>query len=366
MATIVTLGSATQDIFLLHPNDMSIKRYVVDRAVCIDEGTKNEIDSVHYGIGGGAVNTAVALHRLGHQVAPFCMLCNDEAGKFILHELQAQGISTQGITVHEHYATGISCIITCDTCDSALLVYRGANSYVGEKFATGMRSFNSMGTNPFWYCGPVSGDAAVALGAFLATIRPHVASIAVNPSAFQLGIGYPDFQTVLPHVDIMMCNTREARMLAVHIESQDVGTVVFHNHYEDDQLPRLIRSFFGTLTLVHFAEHVMQQGPRIVVITDGAHGVYVVNASHVYFHPAFSVNILNTVGAGDAFSATFFGYLIEGETIMSALARAMLNSAAVIHNLDATSGLLSTEELQKRYEHQGVGEIQEFSYEVLH
>lgn len=363
MATIVTLGSATHDIFLLRPNEHQIKRYVVDHAICMDEGTKNAIEKIHYAIGGGAINAAVSLHNLGHEVVPCCMVGCDDAGKFIIRELRNKGISTDAIFCDEEHSTGISCIITCHGCDSILLVYRGANNYIEHNFTRLLHEAKSLLSVPFWYCGPISGDAAVQLSGFLATIRPLAKLIAINPGAFQLGAGCEQFMLALPYIDIIMLNAREARTLAHHMPHGPTSTVTLHDHYDYGSVPPLMRSLSQDESMISFARSVMHYGPRIIVITDGAHGAYVIDEHHVYFHPSLSVDVLNTVGAGDAFSSTFFSYLIEGETIASALSRAMINSAAVLCSVDATDGLLTAQELQKRYERQGTGNVLEFTYE---
>jgi sugar/nucleoside kinase (ribokinase family) len=365
MVKIVTLGSATKDIFLLRPNENQIKRYVLDHTICISEGTKNNVEQIHYAIGGGAINASVALRQLGHEVFPCCRVGNDDAGNFVVQELQQKGISTQAICCDEEHPTGISCIISCCGSDSILLVYRGVNNYLAGNFNKLLCEWKDLIGIPFWYCGPLSGDAAIQFSHLLTTIRPNVTTIAVNPSSFQLGVGYEHFRPALPNIDIIMLNTREARILAESLPNTTLPPVEIHDHYDSPGIPLLMQRFYRQDTVLTFARRVMQHGPQVIVITDGAHGVYVIDKHHVYFHPSFSLNVLNTVGAGDAFGSTFFAYLIIGEPIVSALSRAMINSAAVLYSIDSTSGLLTAQELQKRYELQGSGQVQEFMYEII-
>lgn len=371
MAEMVTLGSATQDIFLLRPDREHLKRYVTDHhELVMDEGAKVNVQGVHYALGGGALNAAVALQQLGNTVTPWCMVGNDAAGNFIVHELEKMRISTQAIMRSGEHSTGVTCIITCESCDALLLVYRGANSFADRTFScphdcVAHDLAKKLYTTPYWYCAPLSGEAAVHSAQLFQYVRPHVKGLAVNPSAFQLGPGFAQFREALPFVDVFICNAREARILAEHSEHSGAPLpVTLHTADEyDDPLPSLLQHFHPASSLVNLARGVLARGPRVMIITDGAHGAYVVDSTTVYFHPAASAAFLNTVGAGDAFGSTFFSYVIGGETIPSALARAMINSAAVLQGLDAQAGLLSAEELQRRYERRGTSLVRQFSYE---
>ena len=83
-------------------------------------------------------------------------------------------------------------------------------------------------------------------------------------------------------------------------------------------------------------------------MTDGSSGVYVATRKKLYFHPALNVkNIVNTLGAGDAFGSSFCGAIYIGKPIETALSYGTINSASVIQFHDAKSGLLAHNELLK-------------------
>lgn len=66
-------------------------------------------------------------------------------------------------------------------------------------------------------------------------------------------------------------------------------------------------------------------GPPVVVVKQGANGCYVVTKNETVHHPGFDIDVVDTVGAGDAFGATFVaGYLRGGDwRECAALANAM-------------------------------------------
>ena len=89
-------------------------------------------------------------------------------------------------------------------------------------------------------------------------------------------------------------------------------------------------------------------GPKVVVVTDGARGVYVATEKQVLFHPSLSVDVIDTLGAGDAFGSCFVGALRRGLSCEEALRCGIVNSASVIGFMGAKPGLLSYDEVEKR------------------
>jgi sugar/nucleoside kinase (ribokinase family) len=99
----------------------------------------------------------------------------------------------------------------------------------------------------------------------------------------------------------------------------------------------------------YFSE-IHQRGPRIIVVTNGAEGVYVATEETIYFHKSIPTDVINTVGAGDAFGSTFFGMLMQGADIQKAIAYGVINSSAALVGPDAQSSLLTRHELDQRYQ----------------
>jgi fructokinase len=68
---------------------------------------------------------------------------------------------------------------------------------------------------------------------------------------------------------------------------------------------------------------------KMVVLTMGIHGSYVVTPSEISFMPTPVVNVVDTVGAGDSFTAAFVASLLNGKHIPIAHANAVEVSAYV-------------------------------------
>jgi sugar/nucleoside kinase (ribokinase family) len=68
----------------------------------------------------------------------------------------------------------------------------------------------------------------------------------------------------------------------------------------------------------------------------------------IYFHPSLPINVVSTIGAGDAFGSCFVASIVQGKTIEQAMLRGIINSGSVLGFLAAKTGLLTTQALEKK------------------
>ncbi len=130
MKNVLTIGSATKDVFMAYPQAQTIALNLHEgqRSFLIfEDGKKVELDGLEYHTGGGATNTAVGFKRLGHHVSTFFKIGNDEEGTYIVASLADSGVDTTHIIVADGVATATSYIIPTQSGDRVILVYRGAN-----------------------------------------------------------------------------------------------------------------------------------------------------------------------------------------------------------------------------------------------
>jgi sugar/nucleoside kinase (ribokinase family) len=104
--------------------------------------------------------------------------------------------------------------------------------------------------------------------------------------------------------------------------------------------------------LRHYFAEILKRGPKIAVVTNGKEGVYVAHTvahtNELLFHPSLPAEVVNTLGAGDAFGSGFVGALLQDLSVEQALVQGLVQATAVISVLDAQSGLLSADELKRR------------------
>ena len=94
----LTVGGAMIDTIAVIANER-IERMTMRNAdtsfLLLEEGRKNEADDVSTHCGGGAVNAAVALARLGCDVSALVKLGQDARAETILARLAHEGVSTR-------------------------------------------------------------------------------------------------------------------------------------------------------------------------------------------------------------------------------------------------------------------------------
>lgn len=72
-----------------------------------------------------------------------------------------------------------------------------------------------------------------------------------------------------------------------------------------------------------------QYGLKILILTCGINGSYVFTPGNVSFQPTPKVEVADTVGAGDSFTAAFIASILQGRSVAEAHARAVRTSAFV-------------------------------------
>ncbi len=86
----------------------------------------------------------------------------------------------------------------------------------------------------------------------------------------------------------------------------------------------------------------LDQGPRLVVVKDGARGATATATTGTAHAPAVPVHPVDPVGAGDAFAAGFLSGLLSGRTVEQAMAEANAVAALVVAAPGDTEGLPDT------------------------
>jgi ribokinase len=351
MKKIVTIGGGMQDIFPEYKPIESLHVHTKEEDlsyVCIPAGRKIELTDIVYHCGGGATNSAVSFTRAGFEVEAFIKIGNDKAGDFIVEKLTKENVSTAHIVRTNDAPTGQSFIIPGPQGNNAVLVYRGANITLKKEELpeSVIQQANQL------YITSLSGPAAPLLIPITQLAKKHNVSVAVNPGTSQLHAGAQFLKDALNRINILILNSYEAELLMTSLKtttlSQDIPA-------SNEPLPELLTKTIGSatthFTLKQFFNTVHASGPEIIVVTNGAEGVYASDTKNIYFHPSIKVTIMSTLGAGDAFGSCFVAQLNNNKSIEDALRMGVLNSSSVIQHIGAQTGLLTNDEIEKAYMH---------------
>lgn len=325
------------------------------------QGAKIEVTDLHYAVGGGAANTAVGMRRLGHQLKAYFCIGDDKAGETIQKHLQAEGVSLDHLEIIEKGVTATSFIIPSIEGNHVVFVYKGVNKQLSAK------NFYAelIPTLDYLFFGPLSGSGRELLSCFAATAKKQGVTVVANPGMGQLAHEPEKFIEQLPCIDYLIVNAREAETMLKALSQSANKASVSHGLCRiplsnarpcptckpssgEQRMPCLI---------LEYMREVIQRGPSALVVTNGTEGVYVATRSTMYFHPSLHVKPVSALGAGDAFSSGFIGALAHNKSLEEAIVYGVINASSVIQSLDAQEGLLTLEELEKRADKQGLGEL---------
>jgi ribokinase len=236
--------------------------------------------------GGKGANQAVAAARLGISTQMVGRLGGDDFGRQLRQGLQAAGVQTDGILVDEEANSGVAVIAVDDAGENNIIIVAGANGRVSQQDVERLTNL-------------LPGAAALLLQLEI----PLPAVLAAAQAARQAGVRVildpaPARTDIPPElyslVDMITPNEIEA--------SQLVGFAV------DDQE-----------TATKASVELRQRGVGTVIVKLGAQGVLCAEAEETFFVPAFSVQAVDTVAAGDAFNGGLAAALAEGHSLRQAV-----------------------------------------------
>ncbi len=332
MFDIITIGTATKDVFLTSPlfrvlRDLKhLKKlgFPTGRAQCLAMGSKIEISQPVFTTGGGATNTAFTFSRQGLKTATLVKLGNDDSARQIIKELKKQKI-TPLITQAKNSATAFSVIILTLGGERTILVYRGAS----EKLNTKELPLKKLQA-PWIYISP--GDIPfLVIKKIFDYFFKNKTQIAFNPSKYFLDMGFNKLTPLLKKAKVVILNREEA----AYLTGLDY---------------RKEKEIFKKLDKIV---------PGIAAITDGNRGVIVSDGHHTYSAGVFKERkIVDRTGAGDAFASGFVAGLIQRKekcekgfcqpnNIGYAIRLGSANATSVIEKVGAKEGILTEKKFKK-------------------
>lgn len=351
-ATIDVMASVdTQNIELITMHN-STTSYLM-----MEQGRKVETAHIDNYIGGGATNAAVAMARMGHETGTVLKIGTDLEGDRVLAKLQAEGIDCRHVLRTDERGTGKSIIVCSHDRNAGIFVHRGANTLFEEDdFSPEMFAGRDL-----VYVSTLSSGSAERYVQIIKMAKEAGAFVVSNPGIRQLRNRCPQILEACPYIDLLAINAQEAAALAQGLGGDIVPAEL---RREDENLPKLIRHGLGEkdfhVPLGAFCKTLHEKGVGHVLITNGAEGAYVSNGKAVLFRPAIKCEVASTIGAGDAFNATFATALADKQSLFTALNMAAVNAASVARALDAQTGLLDGDKLKKRILSMDVSKILSF------
>jgi sugar/nucleoside kinase (ribokinase family) len=266
------------------------------------------VDEIRITAAGTAGGTALTLRKLGADVCSAGAIGTDAAGDMLLMLLQRAGIDTGQLVRRGDVQTSASVLPIRPNGDRPSFHVIGANATYGpddvDWDAAGTAGHLHLG-GPELVAGGAEGAAAILAGARERGLTTSVDVLAPGDLLTLLG---ETLAPVWPHVDHALPNDEQALALT------------------------------GAATVEDAARDLLGRGVGCVAITCGGDGALVATAEGVTRVPAFAVEVVDTTGCGDAFSAGFLRGIGLGRSPRDAAALGCAAAAHVAQGLGSDHG----------------------------
>lgn len=312
----------------------------------LEEGRKTEATEISTHCGGGAVNAAVSMARLGLDVSTLIKLGKDERAETVLGHLMREGVSTRYAIRDARAPTGASVLVSSHERNAAVFTFRGANALLepgdlrDDAFEVNVVYITNL-SNKSADCYPLIVEKGKARGAL----------VVANPGVRQLSARGAAFKKMLSAVDVLAINRAEAEVLLMALVAEHGEGGPALKGKKDAALPKLAqRGLNGggfSMSLRGFLAALLASGAKCVLLTDGRDGAYVARKGELLHCPSLVTEVAGTAGAGDAFTSTYAVCKAQGQTADQALIAATLNATSVLGHVDTQTGLMKRADLDK-------------------
>lgn len=326
---VICIGSASKDIFfptdegiiLETPEDITAKQ-----KVAFELGGKYRVRDRFEAVGGVAANVASGLARLGRSVSAYSCIGVDEIGRYIVSELQKEGVATDLLCRFDDARTDLSAIIVLTQNGERTIFHnRDANErlVIEEK---------KLAHAKWLFVSALNGDWKKNLATVLDAKKKFGCSLAYNPGQHNIKDDAGQVFLALSLVDVLLLNKDEAIELLLQSATRPTD-----EELNDEQF--LLKKLF-------------EAGARVIGMTDGKRGAWGYDGTTYWHCPIFTRGaVVDSTGAGDAFGSGFFAAHLAGRTLAESLQYGMANSGSVIGFYGAIEGLLTQKEIDDLIAH---------------
>lgn len=312
MFDIVSIGGATQDLFFI-----SSDYHVHDGKLQFTWGEKFVVEDLFVDVGGGACNSAVGFSRLGLLTALWCKVAPDPAGEFVLRRLKNEGVARDFIDLNEDGATSLSAIFLDETGERSIVMFRNGN----DKLDPDEIDFEKLFDTRWIFVAELTGNPTPLITQIAERAQQENVKLAFVPGLDQLEQGVNALGEILARTEVLIFNAFEASKLLGRPVDDSAST---------NEIKKMLVELSGF-------------GVKKVVITKDVDGVQAFDGKDFYEYPAPIIEkIVDTTGAGDAFSSGFIAALAKGQKVEEALELGTKNAGSVIQKLGAQTGLLKS------------------------
>lgn len=297
--TVLVVGSANMDLVV------SCRRFPKPGETLLAD---------HFGMypGGKGANQAVACARQGGDVLFLAKLGRDPFAERLRESLAGYGVRLDGLLSDEAAATGVALITVDEEGENQIIVASGSNMRLQPEEVEACRDLFARARVVLLQLEvPIESVVrAAAMG------RDHGALVVLNTAPAQ-----PLPVELLANIDILTANETEVETLTGQAVTDDVSAAAG-------------------------AERLLALGVGAVIVTMGEQGSLLVTAEEQRRFPARRVEVVDTTGAGDAFTGGLAFALASGWPMGRAIAHASDVAALAVTRRGAQDAMPTRAELE--------------------
>ncbi|MEM9218170.1 MAG: ribokinase [Cyanobacteria bacterium P01_F01_bin.150] len=261
--------------------------------------------------GGKGANQAVAVARQGIDTYMIGRVGDDAFGTSLRQNLQQYGVKCDRITIDASAASGVALIEVNDQGDNHIVVVPGANGQVGPDELNYLSDYVLM------------------------------AKVLLLQLEIPLDIVYSAVKVAHNYGIKVILDPAPAKSLPLDL--YPMLDILTPNQTEAEQLTGL--SITDMQTAIAAGTTLQKRGVSTVIITMGEKGLLICQENNVRHVPAFDIEAVNTVGAGDAFNGGLAAALVEEHSIDIAVVKGMATAALSVTQSGTQSSMPNSQTL---------------------
>lgn len=308
---MIAIGESLRDVFYtIHDATVNCSLKKDQCLICLEYAEKIPVQRVvKVPAAGNSANAAVGGSRLGLKTALVSWVGQDHAGRHLLEALDEEGVHLGYIETDRKHPTSEATIITFQGEKTQLAYYQPRIYKLPKLPSARCIYYSAMGAKH------VSFDKML-----LRELKKKPKTFFVfQPGTTHVKSELDVLKPLIARSDLFILNREEA-----------------HHLLQD-----------GERTILNMLQQFHRHGAKKIVITDGGNGAASWDGTDYLVMPVFPTDIVETTGAGDAFSLGVTVALLNGEPLSEALRWGTANGWSVVQSVGPQKGLLTTSNMQR-------------------
>lgn len=301
MIDLITVGRIGIDIFY---KGKAID--TTDKELHLALGQKYFVDELYEGVGGGGANVAAAAVQNGISAGVLGFVGNNPFKTIILDKLQALHIDTSLCQFKDNYLN-ISSIFVMSGGERTIVDYETPH----KELFSGAPEYDLLSQAKAVYLASLPDIPLSSRIELLTKAKNRGKLVLANLGTRDQELDQTELQKLLDMVDVLFMNKVEFSKLAnVALDSLDLSGGIFSTE--------------------------SQLSNKTVIITDGRSGSYGYHDDQVFHQEAIEPEkVLDTTGAGDAFTGAFIAQYLKDEDIKNAMEKGAKHASYIIAKVGA-------------------------------